>query len=768
MHTIKSRVLHAIGCMAVCLLIHCVPALAQTEPQPPAAAQPTPAPTADTAASQPERRLVSHLVFSNANLNLVLNNVQNQTGDKIIVRGNLGETKITIGPLSNVTTEQVLDGLANSYGWVWVQREDKTYELMDKATYQATVLPQFRIRKVFRPQYRPPDEVVQLLEPLKTPELGSVTVDPKTGKIIVVDLPERINAMQQLIQEIDIPLVWRVFDIKYADLETVQSQLEDLLTPSVGTMKVDQRTHQIIVHDLYKATKQMELLVMALDKAPEVRAYDVNRIGIDGETFQEIVDKVSALATQPENVTSDFEMGRILVEDIPEVQDRIARLLRVFDQPARQIMLMAEIIEADLDRTLSFTSQIELSADLEKAIGSGLTNLYAPATGNGGSQSASFNFANLEDALPVARLGSGGITVSNLSKHYAAQLSALLSDSDTKVLLKPRIIVLNQQEATIFVGRDEPIPTVFINDNVNNSLQQSTQTTVNTGLTLDIIPSIASTGLVQLEVSLENSEPFRVSVQTTNGAADLLGKTSQRIETQLMIPSGETRVLGGLNRKQNSQTKAGVPILRNIPLIGPAFGSYGSTSQDRTLLFFLTPIIMEEQPSEQFLRKSQSTYSDVAASRPAMTQERTVATAAGSAEEDNAGKHLVFEHETGPLAEQAEEEPEVTLSSESPTALNETTETNTIKSTTKMPVIAPSGTVSIQPTDTAGTVVRTTTGSGGAVNVNVPPTPVPAITPQPTPAAPIVTPVPAATPVITPAATPEATPPPGPDELRNR
>lgn len=758
--TLNPRLL---GCLVAAIFIAIVQLLpAQQEAPAPAEdamAILSPEPPADETApgqTSPEGAAgggVTSPVFNNALLPFVLEQVESETGDKITVRGQLlAQQSVTI-LMENATTEQVLDFLANNYGWVWLRRDDGSYELMDQETYRTQVLPEQVIRKVFRPQYRTSAEVYQLFSQMATPQIGSVAEDPTTGKVIVVDLPDPIAAMQELLDEIDIPLVTRIFDVRYANPEDVADALGELVTQDVGQVRFDPRTRQIIVRDQFNVIKRMELLVMTLDKAPEVRAYDVNTIGIEGETFEQLVEKIQTIVTAEENVQYDAVQGRIMVEDIPEVHERIERLLRVFDRPQRQIMLMAEILDVRLDRAFEFTNRLDVAQDMQTAISRNLGSIYSDPEISTGSQITGFNFSALDDALPAGSF-SGGIVLRDIGEHYAAQLQAIMSDSDTRVLLKPRLLVANQQEAEIHVGTNEPILTLFINDNNNNvNYQQSTQQTVSTGLEVSITPSITSTGLVEMSVYLTNTQPFTKKVTNSQGVEqDLLGTNEQSIETQLVIPSGETRVISGLNRKINSETKSGIPGLRQIPFIGPIFGSYTKGTEDRSLLFFLTPIIVEEQPREDFLRKTQEPYADLTISSSLKNEIPLTSTVSAKDDGLEMPERLVYEGETGPFAGiDVDNEPEVILSSQPPEFIDDDTAHG---SGIGGPVLGPKGT--IKPSGAGAQTIR-------SVPATAQPTPaVPPVTVFQTPATtptvvtPAATPAPVITPVPTP--TPEATP----------
>jgi len=139
---------------------------------------------------------VADIAFTNIPIPIVIQQIKSDLGDTVILRGQaVSQLMVTI-IMESATTEEVLDYLANTYNLTWIQRPDGSYELMDQETYRTTVLPEQVRRKVFRPQYRPAQEVYDLFQQMATPNLGQVALDPTTGKIIVTDLLERIAAMQ--------------------------------------------------------------------------------------------------------------------------------------------------------------------------------------------------------------------------------------------------------------------------------------------------------------------------------------------------------------------------------------------------------------------------------------------------------------------------------------------------------------------------------------------------------------------------------------------
>ncbi len=165
-----------------------------------------------------------------------------------------------------------------------------------------------------------------------------------------------------------------------------------------------------------------------------------------------------------------------------------------------------------------------------------------------------------------------------------AVLNLLASESKLKVISSPSLMVLNNQTATIEVGDQVPITTqqqqsTVADANVVNSIEYR-----DTGVILTVTPRVNAGGLVTMEISQE------VSDVTPNPTDPLTPTIQQRkINSTVAIQSGETVVLGGLIRENDSFTSSGIPGLYNIPIIGFLFGQ---TTDDRSrteLVVLITP-----------------------------------------------------------------------------------------------------------------------------------------------------------------------------------
>lgn len=546
--------------------------------------------------AQPADQPVATVIFNKGTIEQVLEKIAQQTGVTVIAKGQTVGQRVDI-IAKDEPLEVILDKITSGKDWVWHKVNDGRYEIMDRRTYETTVLPKQRERKIFQPQYIKAEDFKNAIEGMLTKDIGKAAVDPRTNKVIVTDLPQVIEQIARLLEEIDVKPIVRVFYIRHADVDEIAKMLEGYKS-APGSIEVDPKTHQIIVTDTLQNIKRMELLVEVLDVGPEMRVYNINNIGFEGEVLEELTKAIERVVTEDAFWELNYRAGTLLVEDVPEVHEKIEKILAAFDRPSKQVLIQAEVIEASLDRTFNLGVDYDLSQDLFSAEQDGLFEGRIP-TGSG-DVTDNLGFINLREEFPtISLINKGGLQVSYLSSHLRAQLSAFMADTDTNVLLQPRLLVKNQEEATIFVGGEVPYLTTFFNrpGDTTYGYSQFTQNTVNEGLMVKIRPSISNNDLIEMYLKIENNKAEKVTRDAgTQGTIDLVGRRRQEAETVLVIPSGETRVLGGLINTMDQSTKRGIPLLSQIPYLGPIlFGSRDETNLRRNILFFITPTVVEER-----------------------------------------------------------------------------------------------------------------------------------------------------------------------------
>jgi general secretion pathway protein D len=177
-------------------------------------------------------------------------------------------------------------------------------------------------------------------------------------------------------------------------------------------------------------------------------------------------------------------------------------------------------------------------------------------------------------------------------------------------------MVLNNQEASIQVGKEISLMTGSMgslnnSQNLNNTNSVfSQQQQRKTGVKLKIKPRVNANGLVTMEVTQSVEDPGEVPAD--GGNPPIL---TREINSSVAVQSGETIVLGGLIKDNNTNGNSGVPLLHDIPVLGAMFGNK-TKNQDKTeLVVLITPRVVKSRQdagliTDEFKRKLSGIYED--------------------------------------------------------------------------------------------------------------------------------------------------------------
>jgi general secretion pathway protein D len=206
------------------------------------------------------------------------------------------------------------------------------------------------------------------------------------------------------------------------------------------------------------------------------------------------------------------------------------------------------------------------------------------AIGAGVNNSSLFSIPTFAPSFP-------GLAVTRLvgSQQYAIQ--ALESVTKVKIISAPKILILNQQQASIQVGSLVPIITQSATSvstadaPVVNSVQYQP-----TGVILNVTPRIGTDGMVALDIDQEVSDV----INTTSSSINSPSFDERRIKSQIAVQDGETIGLAGLIQDNKSTGNAGIPVLRSIPIVGTLFSTQNNTDLRTELLVLITPRVVHD------------------------------------------------------------------------------------------------------------------------------------------------------------------------------
>lgn len=194
---------------------------------------------------------------------------------------------------------------------------------------------------------------------------------------------------------------------------------------------------------------------------------------------------------------------------------------------------------------------------------------------------------SVQTAPPTRPVGLGQI--SRLPINFTATLDAMVSHSDAKLLASPSMQVLNNEEANFFIGDQLSFP---VTTSGTLGSQNTVIQTYNIGIGLNVRPRVNSDGNITLRLN-----PV---VQNLTSIQNGLPQTSSReATTVVMVRDGESVVIGGLIRDNDTKTVQEIPILGRLPLVGQLFRHTDRDHLKSNIIVAVTPHIVKRSPEAQ-------------------------------------------------------------------------------------------------------------------------------------------------------------------------
>lgn len=332
----------------------------------------------------------------------------------------------------------------------------------------------------------------------------------------------------------------------------------------------------------------------------------------------------SVLSDKRSRVIADSRTSQLLVVATDPEQQSVDTLIAQLDKPTRQVLIETKLIEISSNPTAK--RGVDWSSTLDSqhvTFGngtlSGNTTINTPGTptttttttpgGGYNTTTTTSPSAGISSVLNQI-IGGGGWSASTVSglipatgflnaDGLSAVISFLNASYDAQVVSTPRVVTLDNETAHIEVVRTFPI--LDIVGGTQQAAGSSSVTYSNIGTILDVTPRISANDNIWLRVVPEVSSHFGdITVTMPGGAGN--ASTSfpvpifdrRRIESQVMIPNGNTLVMGGLVQDSPNASYTKVPFLGDIPGLGWAFHSESKSMSKDNLIIFLTPTIVKD------------------------------------------------------------------------------------------------------------------------------------------------------------------------------
>ncbi len=292
-------------------------------------------------------------------------------------------------------------------------------------------------------------------------------------------------------------------------------------------------------------------------------------------------------------IVADKNTNALMVYSTYSTFKKIRDVLRALDVPPAQVVIEATIVEVDLTDQLQQGVQFFLSGT-GFVIGSGntadvglsgTTAVGAGSSGGTGGTPTTSNLGGVSSSTGFGGLAGIGVNLGN-GLRADAVVRALQGITRVKVISSPYLTVLNGKQARLVIG--DQIPYAQRSQSANNLGNTTvTQEIVikDTGIILDVTPRIQANNSVALKVNQSVSIPQ----QSVLGGALTPVISTRSVESDILLQSGRTVLLGGLIQDRLEQQEDGVPVLRTVPIVGDLFKQKIDNTRRVELVLMLTP-----------------------------------------------------------------------------------------------------------------------------------------------------------------------------------
>lgn len=586
------------------------------------------------------------LTFKNTDIRIVIRAVLGDTLKETYsvdprITGNV--TLETSGPISKQGLRVILESVLRTKGYALVESSDGFVILPIEEAPRAireirlglpasVNLPGFSVQ-VVPLQYTLPSEMKDLIEPF-SPQKGVLRSDDDRRLMILAGTSQELSSMMRAINTFDVDrmagMSFAIFTLRYVDADQIVKELESVFgsgspeeSSPVQFIPIPRINRLIAVASNKQLLRSVETWINKLDlggNAPGRRIFvyqvsngrasdmsdtlnlilgsqfnnrgnarrqagrqsraggvssgnrqgDTGSIGGGPNRVSGALDGGNNFGDEGIRIVPNEESNSIVIMATPSEFSVVEAALKQIDLSPRQVLIEVTLAEVTLTDELRYGLQWSFEFG-DNTVAFGQSPSPSP-------QFPGFSWANTSNASA------------------SAVLNAIESMTDVKVISAPKVLVLNNQAATIQVGDEVPVPTasaVSVSDSnapIVNSIQYR-----NTGIILSVTPRINDGGLVMIDVEQELSNV----VETASSGIDAPTVQQRRISSTIAVQDGSTIALGGLINRTISKNDSGVPFLKNIPVLGNLFRSNDLVERRNELVVLITPRIIRNVEETQ-------------------------------------------------------------------------------------------------------------------------------------------------------------------------
>ncbi|MGQ9463435.1 MAG: secretin N-terminal domain-containing protein [Candidatus Fervidibacter sp.] len=468
-----------------------------------------------------------------------------------------------------------------------------------------------------------------------------IAADTRANALVIAATKENLALIKQLVAELDKdympPVKVKIFELKYADATQVADMLSRMVQTSAPQQRglffvgipfeqrvlgqqqwmglqqnvvvADPRRNAVIITTTDANMPIFEQLIAELDQPADlgrlVKTYRIQNV--DAQALTQTITTILQQQRRPTGflffalagdtqrlgplqslqditVTADERTNTIVVTAPSAAFSAIESLIEQLDQPQPQVFI--EVVIAD----------VTLTKDLQYGVEWHITqkNIF------GETNEVTTDLITGTEAAKQA--GAQGLWWGYVSETFRATLQALARDQRVRVLATPHILTMANVQAQIQIGQQYPVVTSYYPGTVGTPPQISVDLR-SIATTLQVTPRVNNAGYIVMDI-VQTIDDLGGTVTQAGFTQPIINTRVAR--TSVMVKDGQTVVIGGFMRDRVEEVKTGLPILKDLPILGPLFRRTEKAKSRTELMVFLTPrIIRTPEELRQLLEEEQ-------------------------------------------------------------------------------------------------------------------------------------------------------------------
>jgi general secretion pathway protein D len=547
------------------------------------------------------------LNYANADVRDVIRSLTTVLGLNVLIAEDVPAKRVTYATPAPVPFRDlggVLEAILESEGLVLINRGSVAQvSLAENAPATGPInfgkeLPTPRpiglVTQVVPLEYISPDEGIALLVQLASP-LARLEPVPRSNGILITDHASNVARYLELLQQLDARVdgeagrrtyVYRLKHATASELATTLAQVYGVTIAQVSPRPRVQALSDRSLSNTLEGFRQRDIQALDMRRAnplPVITAPSTST------ATQAPTDETAGGDAGPSATTTivpDLATNALVIRTEPPNYPILRETIEALDVRPAQVLLEVYVAEVRLDDATQY--------GINWSVFSSNSDETESITGRLGAQRfTDEELGNTQDFVLRAIRLTEDIDV-------RAVIRALATETDVSVLSQPHVVALNNEEARILVGSQVPF-TQSTRTGLDVVVDQTVQYR-DVGIQLTVIPTINDDGYVTFRILQEVSSLTTQTVEAALGAQVI---STREAETSALVRNGQTVIIGGLIDEADEVVESGIPLLKDIPLLGYLFKSR-STQRTRTeLAIFVTPyVILTDEDAAALLERA--------------------------------------------------------------------------------------------------------------------------------------------------------------------